>query len=49
MAKRISAKEGLEELINIKNEMVYNNSLDKYKNVNKFEMTMNKSSVKNYS
>ena len=49
MAKRISAKEALEELINIKNEMVYNNSLDKYKNVNKFEMTMNKSSVKNYS
>ena len=49
MAKRISAKEALEELINIKNEMVYNNSLDKYKNENKFEMTMNKSSVKNYS
>jgi len=49
MAKRISAKQALEELINIKNEMIYNNSLDKYKGVNKFDITMNKSSLKNYS
>ena len=48
-AKRISAKQALDELINIKNEMIYNNSLDKYKGVNKFDITMNKSALKNYS
>ena len=49
MAKRITAKQALDELINIKNEMLYNNSLDKYKDVNKFDITMNKSSLKIYS
>ena len=49
MAKRISAKEALEEIINIKNEMIYNNYLNKYKNVNKFDFAMKKSSIKNYS
>ena len=39
----------LSELINIKNEMIYNNSLDKYKGANKFDITMNKSTLKNYS
>ena len=46
---RITAKEAIDELINIKNEMLYNNSLDKYKGVNKFDITMNKSALKNYS
>ena len=49
MTKRISAKEALEEIINIKNEMIYNNRLEKYQNVNKIDLAMNKSTIKNYS
>ena len=49
MAKRISAKEALEEIINIKNEMIYNKRIEKYQNVNKIDLAMNKSTIKNYS
>ena len=51
MAKRISAREALEEIINIKNEMIYNNidKFNKYKNVNKFDMANDKYQIKNYS
>ena len=49
MAKRISAKEALDEIINIKNEMIYNNmnNFNKNKNVNKFPMANNKYPIKN--
>ena len=49
MAKRISAKEALDEIINIKNEMIYNNmnNFNKNKNVNKFIMENNKFPIKN--
>ena len=49
MAKRISAKEALEEIINIKNEIIYNKRIEKYQNVNKIDLAMNKSTIKNYS
>ena len=49
MAKRISAKEALDEIVNIKNEMIYNNMncFNKNKNVNKFIMENNKFPIKN--
>ena len=49
MAKRISAKEALDEILNIKNEMIYNNmnNFNKNKNVNKFLMANNKYPIKN--
>ena len=51
MARRISAKEALDEIINIKNEMIYNNieKFNKCKNVNKFDMANDKYQIKNYS
>ena len=49
MAKRISAREALEEIINIKNDMIYNNMNNLNKNINKFDMTNNKKSLKIYS
>ena len=49
VAKRISAREALEEIINIKNEMIYNNKMDKLRNINKFDMESNKYPIKNYS
>ena len=49
VAKRISAREALEEIINIKNEMIYNNKMDKLRNINKFVMESNKYPIKNYS
>ena len=49
MAKRISAKEALDEIVNIKNEMIYNNMncFNKNKNVNKFIMENNIFPIKN--
>ena len=49
MVKRITAKEALEELINIKNEMEYNNNLDTYKYINNFEMAVNNTPIQNYA
>ena len=48
---RITAKEAIDELINIKNEMIYNkeNNLDVFKNLNKFDIIDNKTAIKNYS
>ena len=49
MVRRITAKEALEELINIKNEMEYNNNLDTYKYINNFEMAVNNTPIQNYA
>ena len=48
---RITAKEAIDELINIKNEMIFNrdNNLDVFKNLNKFDILDNKTAIKNYS
>ena len=48
---RITAKEAIDELINIKNEMIFNkeNNLDVFKNLNKFDLIDNKTAIKNYS
>ena len=48
---RITAKEAIDELINIKNEMIFNkdNNLDVFKNLNKFDIIDNKTAIKNYS
>ena len=51
MAKRISAKEALEEIINIKNEMIYNNmnNLNKNQNINNIDIITNKKPIKIFS
>lgn len=48
---RITAKEAIDELINIKNEMIFNkdNNLDVFKNLNKLDIIDNKTAIKNYS
>jgi serine/threonine protein kinase len=48
---RITAKEAIDELINIKNEMIFNKdkNLDVFKNLNKFDIIDNKTAIKNYS
>ena len=48
---RITAKEAIDELINIKNEMIFNKdkNLDVFKNLNKFDILDNKTAIKNYS
>ena len=48
---RITAKEAIDELINIKNEMIFNkdNNLDVFKNLNNFDIIDNKTAIKNYS
>ena len=51
IAKRISAKEALEEIKNIKNEIIFNNNnyLDVNKQINNFDMAINKVAIKNSS
>ena len=49
VAKRITAKEAMEEIINIKNEMIYNNRINKHKNINIHEIAINKAAMKNYA
>ena len=48
-AKRISVKEALEEIKHIKNEIIYNNSININKNQYDFDMAVNKLTIKNNS